>query len=325
MPKFQLYDGNELMNVSVAEDKYLIENVLWENDHMFIIGKDKVGKSILALQMACALTSGDAFLSKYSVYQPMSVLYLQMEGKLQDTVERLKSMTSQTGVAWDPDRFFLLYYNCIALDTQQGYGELMQIIKHIPYKPEVIFLDPLYMAMEGDLIDNKCARNMVKNLRQISETLDCSLVILHHQRRPVKDKEGNVKEDLTDGNIFGSFVWKAFADHLFSIHMRKDGLRLLTCNTQRTGRVIENVELKLINPYPLLFEVVGEDQKPYVDNVYHHIKYKVDNTIGITIIGLTGDLKLSKSAVEKSVAILQKEGKIIKLDPKRRPAYYVAR
>ncbi len=317
---FRVYTGIELVNRPMEEDPYLIEGILWEGDCMFLLGKEKSGKSILALQLVCALVSGTPFLSKYEVVEPMEVLYVQTEGKVHETAERIKNMTCEQGVSWSPARFNLLYYHSLALDTDPGYNQFRQLIGHL--NPRVIILDPLYMSMQGDLSDNTTARRMVRNLRRLAEEFNSSLVVVHHQHRPYRNKQGEQVIDGGDDSIFGSFVWKAFADHVMSLYVRKDKVRLLTCHTQRSARVIENVEMQLIAPYPLLYSIIGEDQKPYVREVLEHILKTVDPRKGVTAKELEVSMTLSKSAIKKSLMILHKESHIRILNVGHRPCLY---
>lgn len=321
--EFRIYTGVELINTPTEEEKYLIANVLWERDHIFLLGKEKTGKSILALQMACCLTSAYPFLSKFEIPEPMDVLYVQTEGKKHDTVERLKAMTDkEQGIPWDPTRFFLLYYHSFALDTQEGMNFFRQQVSLLPRKPSVMFLDPLYMSMHGDLIDNSDARHMVKNIRKISEELNCAVVVVHHQHRQQRDNRGQLIAEEGDDTLFGSFVWKAFPDHILTLYKRKDNIRLFTCHTQRAARVVENVELELIQPFPLYFQIIGEDQKPYVKEVLEFMVKNVSPIVGITAKDLEDKMKLSTSAVKKSLSILIRQGNIVVLNPGRRPCYY---
>jgi RecA-family ATPase len=318
--EFRVYTGLELINTPTLEERYLVEGILWEGDHVFLLGKEKSGKSILALQMACALTCGSAFLGSYEIPEPMQVLYVQTEGKKHETVERIKAMISEGGVTWNPSLFHLLYYHSLSLDTNEGLNHFRQLIQPFP-RPRVIFIDPLYMSMQGDLVDNQAARVMVKHLRKISEELSASIVIVHHQHRPIRDNSGSFVEETGDESIFGSFVWKAFADHILTLHLRKDKIRLLSCHTQRTSKVISNVELNLVQPIPLYYEILGEDQKPYVQEVYN---YMISNLNGNTITArqLEVATKLSSSAVKKSLGILMKESKVANTNIGHRPSLY---
>ena len=319
MSDFNVYSGQDLLNIKSEDDKYIVEDILWEKDVVFLVGDAKAGKSILSMQIACSLTSGDPFLKTYEVYKPCSVLYVQMEGSLYESVSRMKEMVyPDMGINWEPSLFNLLYCKSLSLDTQEGMNSFMSVIDKMPVKPEVIFIDPLYMAMQGDLIDNQASRQMVKNLRIIKDTLNCVMVILHHEHRQKRDREGMFINESGSQSIFGSFVWRAFASHVISLKKRDDGVRILSCDTQRSGKVIENIELRMIQPHPLQFELVGDEQNPYVMETLECIK----NNGAMLVKDIITKSKLSRSAVTHSLCVLQKDKKIHKVDPKRRPALY---
>jgi len=318
---FDLYTGSQLLGMKSEEDKFLIEHILWEKDVVFLIGDAKAGKSILAMQMACALTCGEAFLGNFEVFNSLNVLYIQMEGTLHETVNRLKEMTCDQGVLWNPEKFFLFYCKNLPLDTTEGFDLFRETLKKIP-KPDVIFLDPLYMAMQGDLIDNQHARAMIKNLRYIKDAGDCSLIILHHEHRPSKDREGRFLPEPGSESIFGSFVWRAFANHIIVLKKSKEGHRRISCDTQRSGKVLENIEIEMVQPHPLYYKIKGEIQRPYIKEILGLVQ-GADQIKGITIEQLVKKSGLSKAAVYISVSILQREKRIQKVDCSRRPAHYI--
>ena len=74
-------------------------------------------------------------------------------------------------------------------------------------KPRVIFIDPLYMCMEGSLSDDLAARTASKNIRVLNEVFGCSNMITHHEHRQIRAKktDGYVVEG--DNAVMGSFVW----------------------------------------------------------------------------------------------------------------------
>lgn len=319
--EFKVYTARELLSERSIEDKYLVEGMLWEYDHVFLVGADKAGKSILSLQMACALSCGDAFLSMYEVPEPVAVLYIQMEGKKQDTIERLKGMINEQGVSCDPDNLHIMYCKDLPLDTQVGFDTLNLALRKLS-NIRVVIIDPLYMAMVGDLNDNKDSRNMVKNIRALGDIHKVAFLINHHEHRAPKTKEGAIIAEKGSDSIFGSFVWRAFADHVLMLKVKPDERRTLTCSTQRSGKVVKDLELDLIGPYPLYFVIIGNDHKPYVEEVYKVLQ-TIDIHQGITREDLCKKCKLGMSAVEKSLHILYREDKADRLNPGHRPIKWV--
>jgi RecA-family ATPase len=311
--------GIELMSLPEEPDNYIIEKLVWKRDIVIVLASEKAGKSILGIQMACALTKGGHFLSDFEVPDALKVLYVQAEGSREETQTRLRSMTKNESSGWNPENFYHMYPPSIALDTDDGYNSFMDAIYKTDFKPDVIFIDPLYMAMRGDLIDNKAARLFCINIRKMKEIFDCTIIINHHKRRPQREKNGSYV-DRGDDEVMGSFVWKAFASHIFTLSNNKDNIRNLSCTTQRSGNVVKGITLQLIEPENLHFEMIDE---PYCENN----KEKVIECLKLNKEGLSADitakkLTMSQAGVRKAFSSLSKEGKIFKVNPGKRPTLY---
>ena len=315
-----ILDGLELMNTADEPNNYLIEGFLWEHDHIMLLAKEKVGKSILAIQMACSLSCGEPFLGEYEVPEPMQVLYIQTESTRHETVERLRSMTSKDGVNWNPENFFLYHTHSLALDSETGMNFLIKLMQDRLLDPRVIFIDPLYMSMEGSLVDDWKCRSMSKNVRRLGELYNAAIVLVHHEHRARSNKDGHVIEE-GDNSIMGSFVWKAFPSHIIHLRMSKDGMRAISCTTQRNSRVVRDMRMILNQPFPLLYKIFGTPDHPnYVTNVFDYIKERGKKCAN-EVHEETG---LSLSAVKKSLSYLIKPNvnKLYKVNQGQRPTYY---
>ena len=314
-----ILSGDELLTYEFEPDNHLIDGMLWERDHIIILAREKVGKSILAMQMACALTSGEHFLGEYEVPYPVPVLYIQSEGRLQETCDRLKSMVS--GVKFKPENFGLIFAPAVALDTITGMESLLQTIETKRFKPKVIFLDPLYMSMIGSLNDDMTSRQMTRAVRMLSEKYNAAIVIVHHEHKPKRADDGTVIEE-GDTAISGSFVWKAFPDHVLHLRKKATGTRSLTCTTQRSSRVIENMEI-VLKEKPLRYEIASTaDHMPYVDTVFDVVK----KNSGLCANGIMVATGLSIWSVKKALGYLSgsKVAKIRRLNERKRPVLYVS-
>ena len=308
------YLARDLVTADLKGSSPLIENLLFERDNTILLGKEKSSKSILALQMACALSSGCPFLNSFNVPKPVDVVYLQAEGKLSGTRDNLLNMSRIVDV--DLDRLMFLYYPSIPLDTKIGYTEIVSQINSWK-RPEVIIIDPLYMAMSGDLKDDVASRRMVENMRMLSETYQATLVLVHHAHRPVRREGVTINEG--DDAIFGSFVWKAFPDNLIMLEKVQGhkNNRRLSCSTQRTGAIHEASELVLIEPTPLYFELRG-DGLPIDDLVLGNL-----DTEPMTVKMLSEKIKRTYHYVFNSLYRLQNQRKVVRLNPGKNPAYFI--
>lgn len=315
MSESGIYSVRELLGLELKLEP-LIDRLLWKRDNVFLIAHEKVGKSIFSLQMACALSSGQTFLGEYPVVEPCEVLYIQVEGKLAETKKRVEEMLKVNEC--DQDRVHIAFLPALALDTVEGYDALTRYIEDKKLKPKVIFVDPLYQAMEGDLIDNKACRMMTKNLRFLSDLYECTLVLVHHTHRPVRHEGQVIREG--DDALFGSFVWKAWPDHILLMELdKRSKLRVLSCQTQRSNNIMEKDELILTDTPGLSFERKEEEGRPYELKVRRVVE--AGGVEGYTREVIAEKTGLSMSSVDKSLRKLLRTGEIAK-DSETRPVKY---
>lgn len=237
------YTAQELLTLELKGGTPLIEGLLWEQDTVVLVGKEKSGKSIFGLQLACALTSAHPFLGQFEVPKSVPVAMIQAEGKLYNTKSNLERMTRV--IPCDQTKLCFFYYPSIALDHPADVEYLIQQIDSWQ-RPEVIILDPLYMAMAGDLIDNQDARRMVANLRELAERYQATFIIIHHTHRAVFDRASGRVVEEGDDSIFGSFVWKAYPDNVFLLQKRTGKTRQFVGDTQRMDKTPTEMKLTLI-------------------------------------------------------------------------------
>jgi len=318
--KRSILDGNELMLLPAEQNNYLVDRLLWENQIIIILAKEKVGKSLFSLQMACALSCGERFLGEFEVLRPMKVLYIQAEGDRYETINRIKAMVSEKGVKWNPDNFYHMFPPALSLDTKDGYHSLVNSIKAINFCPNIIFIDPLYMSMIGDLNDNQRARMFCRHARELQAAFNCSIIINHHQHRPVKEQKTGRYINEGDNAIMGSFVWKAFPSHVIRLQKKKDDSVVMTCDTQRSGVVITDIHLTLIHPYPLKFKIV-ETNEHRSDQVLKLLNMEKHGLTCDSMVNMTG---LSENTIRKSITELLKENKIHRTNQGKIPLIYKA-
>ena len=253
MDNFGIYSGNELLEHKFKKREFLIENLVREKDSIILVGDAKVAKSLLALQLTCSATSGTPFLDRYKVLRESKVSYVQLEGEIEDTQDRLERMIKT--LEFNPDFFQLLFYPPLELQDRNAMVRLKEEIEK--FKPDILIIDPLYAALTGSLSDNAIVRQFIGNLRVLKGALGCALILIHHAHRIRTDgKTGRVINE-GDEALYGSAFFKAWADHLLLLENdKRTEIRTLSCKTQRSGKVLKQCNLRLIEPDPLYFETV---------------------------------------------------------------------
>ncbi len=282
----------------------LIQGVLWEGDVMMLLGTEKAGKSILGLQMAFCLTTGTPFLDKYTIPHPVPVLYIQTEGKENEMVEeRMRHMANTIDL--EETRFARLFYHFLPLDSHATILRLLDAIKQLPEPPRVIFVDSLYTSMMGDLNENQPVRQFITTVSHLMRELSTSLVLIHHETKE-QWMEGRLV-DRGDRASYGSVFLRAWVSHILYLKKHKDKSRTLSCDTQRSGKVLEQEELILIEPDPLCFQIKG-DYAPYIELTLHHLS----KAQGLTRGELQERTGLSMGALEKGLRQLLLTNKVTK-------------
>ena len=249
---FDILTGPEIWRVAQPNHP-LIDGVLWEGDVVMLLGSEKAGKSILGLQMAFCLTTATPFLDKYAIPKPQSVLYIQTEGKESEMVERMQHM--RQAIALDEPGFSRIFYHFLTLDEAPTMNALIAGIQQMVFPPRVVIIDSLYTSMIGDLNENQAIRQFIGSVSELLKQLGATLVIIHHETK--EHWEGGVVIDKGDRASYGSVFLRAWVSHILYLKKHKDKSRTLTCDTQRSGKVMEREELVLIEPEPLCFQIRG--------------------------------------------------------------------
>lgn len=310
------YTATELLSTEFKGTNPLIQNLIYERDNVLLVGKEKANKSTLALQFCCHLTSNqEPFLGEHEIPKSVDVVYLQAEGKIAQTKSNLANMTRV--IPFNSEKLLFLYYPSIPLNTEVGIKTVMTEIDSWR-KPELIVIDPLYQTMIGKIEDQESSSKMTASLRQLSEHYQCAILLLHHAHRARRDENNNIVEE-GDDSIFGSFVWKAFPESVLLIEkVRGNKLyRRLSCNTQRMGNVIEEIDLQLIEPSPFYLDVRGTP--PCVDLVYHNL----NNQTSMKDLNMaTGK---SRQTITSALNILIGQNRAVRINPGDNPALWSKR
>ena len=258
MSSIKLYSGDGLTKVEDSA-KPLIEGVLWERDVTMMLGTEKAGKSILAQQMAFALSSGSEFLDKFRVPEACGILYLQTEGKNAEMARRIECM--ERGLPLNRAFYFRAYKKFLPLDVPEFKEELVALLSSLKPRPKVMFIDSLYTSCVGDLTSNKDMRLFLAEVSYLCDAFSLAAVIIHHETKEgfVPSEGGKlVKVNQGDKRSYGSVFLRAFVEnilYLSSSGRKRDALREFRCDTTRTGQTFEREELVLIQPDPLFFEI----------------------------------------------------------------------
>ncbi|ABB16095.1 DNA repair protein RadA domain protein [Carboxydothermus hydrogenoformans Z-2901] len=175
--EIKLWTATELMETDFPEPSWLIPGILPEGGLVLLAGKPKVGKSWLALNMACGLSNGGAVCG-IPAEKAVKTLYLALE----DTTRRLKTRIQQAGLT--PNENSLISTTWPKLN-EKGLTLLEETIKQAGI--QVVIIDTLAKVKPSSkskvvsLYDNDY--EMLGSLKELADRLGITVVIVHHLRK----------------------------------------------------------------------------------------------------------------------------------------------
>ena len=159
-PTFQIQSS--LKTGLQQEASYLIENLIEEGDQVLLYGHPKVGKTFLAIQMACNLAAKKDFL-KWEVKKRRKVLYFNFEMGERVFAERITEYLDKPDAGLSKDEQIAFFDNQIqghlffstaprSIDILGSDAELKKEIAE--RKPDIIIFDTLTKLHGVDERDN---------------------------------------------------------------------------------------------------------------------------------------------------------------------------
>lgn len=218
----------------------IIEEFLYEQKTVLVSADTGVGKSTLIGQMAVALSSGTRLFSYLRIPRPRNVAYLQLEGSLDESLERMSFMEGELPINCDN-----LLWDVPMLDCRDSVSvhRTLDRLRGWNRQIDVIILDPIYMAVgEEDLAKNVIAGYLVRFIDSLRRVFNCSVVLVHHTKKAQYASNTGKKIDEQDP-FYGSGRIKWYVDAAYCVSQIEGGV-VLSCKKSRAGNVFS--ELKLV-------------------------------------------------------------------------------
>ena len=214
---------SELLATQPVDAGWLIKDV-WHSDAWGIVGGEaKSHKSMITLEMAIAVASGEPFLGKFDVHRNGPVLIVQEENDADYYLPDLMyKMLRERGLfaspaIWSngPDRVLAPNRNLpIRFLNQSGFNltdpahmELVEAeVQRI--RPVLIIFDPLY-SMLGGVDETKAheVRPILNWLRKLSKENSAAVVVCHHwHKKQGKSDTSRAGQRLSGSNNFHNWI-----------------------------------------------------------------------------------------------------------------------
>ncbi len=219
---------------------WLIEHILPAKTLTMLSGKDKLGKTLLAWEMARAVVTGHKLFGKLPVEQPGLVVFLALDDPMFLTGERLDRLGLRNAESLrlaTPQEMAIENLENIDRLGEVLFSNIRDELKRQDLKPVLIILDALYLLLpSGEKAMNDAALMvpLVRNLNRLARDVQAAVLVVTHDRK-------------SGGDVAGSFVIRAGAKQI---------LRLTTKAKGKGNRTLK-VEGKFSTPDSLVLDFKG--------------------------------------------------------------------
>jgi archaellum biogenesis ATPase FlaH len=186
----------------LSQGSWFVEGLLRAGWLLVITARPKVGKSIVAVNLALALAEGKPFLNLPT--SPCAVLYIDLERPL-ETHNRFKTLDA----IGNPN--ILVPEERIDADKLDTLRELIRQVQERTNRPVVVVIDTLGDFIKPALRQRKASINdydpiaeILQDLRDLALELGCAFVFTHHARKALAE-EANEVDVLGSTAIAGKF------------------------------------------------------------------------------------------------------------------------
>lgn len=210
---------------SVPEVPWAIHGLFARQDLVLVGGEGGTGKSVLALDMAIALATGQQFLG-LEIPEPQPVLYLDEENQEHVVRRRIAQHMAGREIHTPPTGFSYYHQRGYSLRDLEGQARIANLIDR--HEPQWVFLDSLIrFVVEGT---NQDAAEFAAALKAERTRSGVGWVYLHHLGKPSKERTDAIHR------LRGASDYVNASDALLTLEGDRDSdQRTLTPQQRRTS------------------------------------------------------------------------------------------
>ena len=233
----------------------LVDDLIKNNGLYILVAKPKVGKSLLALQLAHSLANGTLFLDHQTYQSP--VFYISTE--LTDI--QLKDRINKTDYHFPDNQFFYAIKSSdYKLDLR---NDLLIDLKEFSeeYKGKLVIVDMMTGIDYGSSYDlnsyTEISSQVMDKYRELSKKYNLTFLLVHHINK--------------NGKTLGSTGIEGFVDGIFYLSELGNNKYILTI----ISRDFPSNEINLIRNDNLQFKVTTEEVEELDYNLNIFLKYVI--------------------------------------------------
>jgi hypothetical protein len=194
-----------------TQEEWIVEPLLAKRRLVALYSAPKVGKSLLMLELAASMASGQPVLGNPAT-EPIRTLYIDFENDPRgDIRERLRSMD------FGPDQLenlcYLSYPTLAKLDTAQGAQQLMAAVEE--YKCQVVVIDTVSRSVQGDENENDTWLAFYRHTGLLMKQKEIAMIRLDHSGKD--ESKGQRGGSAKSGDVDAVWRMKKISDNGFRL------------------------------------------------------------------------------------------------------------
>ncbi len=160
------------------EAPYLLKDMIMPGGLTVIAGRPKLGKSLLAMQAAMAMSAGKVV----GLLKPAgasTTLYFDLEGVEQETAKRLEGMRTMLG--WSSESLQNIYIYRVRMLELLEKGFAHKVIDLVQAAgAQTVVLDTFAASFSGDENAKRDVQRYLNVLKEVRVATHCAAVLVHH-------------------------------------------------------------------------------------------------------------------------------------------------
>ena len=287
-----------LMDARNQPEVKKIFSVIWQSNELHLLFADTgIGKSILAVALADAISKGYCFLNLENQHEPLTVLYYDFE--LSDRQFRKRYSDDNGNEYTFSSNFFIDTIDFIELDKQYpGISLKSQLLLKLKtdieeYKANVLVIDNLTYLNGQSTQDTQVALEVMRSLNELKREYDLSILVLAHTPKR------SLSFPITINDLAGSKHLSNFADSVSTIGKSIQGKNIRYIKQVKPSRSSEII-------YDSDNVICCEILKQESFLTFSHLSYSTENE------HLTIDPTSQKEERKEAARELRKQGKTVR-------------